>query len=311
MMSERDHLLRVRAITHVEALALDSPEGLLSWSQIASGFEFDGAQVDLATSPRGIFWPTALTVGALSIKTTVPRRGRAARYDDQIGSDAPYFEYRYQGDDVGGRDNVRLRQCLTQALPVIYFYGVAEATYRPLICFVLGEDPARRTFFVATMSEAQAAVNPVLRQAAVVRFERRYSMTEVRRRLHQDRFRSAVMDAYQTRCAVCSLKRAELLDAAHIIPDRDKRGEAMVPNGLALCKLHHSAYDANVLGIDADRRIHLRPDVLEEVDGPLLERGLKDFHRSMLRVVPRAANDQPDPDLLAERFERFKKVVAR
>jgi putative restriction endonuclease len=311
MTPEKEHLLRVRAITHVESLALGSPEGLLSWAQIASGFDFEGAHVDLATKPRGIFWPAPLTVGALSVKTTIPRRGRAARYDDQIGGDAPYFEYRYQGDDPDRRDNVRLRQCLTHALPVIYFYGVSEALYRPLICFVLGEDPARRTFFVATMSEAQAAVNPVLRQAAVVRFERRYSMAEVRRRLHQDRFRSAVMSAYQERCAVCSLRRVELLDAAHIIPDRDKRGEAMVPNGLALCKLHHSAYDANVLGIDQDRRIHLRRDVLEEVDGPLLEHGLKDFHRVMLRVVPHAANDQPDRELLAERFEHFKKAAGQ
>lgn len=305
MVSDHDTALRAVAITHVESLARASLGGVLSWAQIAKGFEFQGRHVDLATSPRGIFWPSELATGALSIKTTVPRRGRMARYDDQIGGDAPYFEYRYQGTDPGGRDNVRLRQCLQHALPVIYFYGVGEALYRPLVCFVLGEDPARSTFFVATASDAMAAENVVLRHAAVVRIERRYSMTEVRRRLHQDRFRLAVLDAYGTRCAVCSLRHGELLDAAHIIPDREKLGEAMVPNGLTLCKLHHAAYDANLLGIDPDCRVHVRRDLLDEVDGPLLDHGIKDFHRAPLRVLPRAVHDRPQRDLLAERYDRF------
>jgi hypothetical protein len=35
----------------------------------------------------------------------------------------------------------------------------------------------------------------------------------------------------------------ELLDAAHILPDGHPKGEPVVPNGLALCKLHHAAFD--------------------------------------------------------------------
>lgn len=308
MVDDRDLTLRARAITHVEALSRASLDGVLPWAKIAEGFAFEGKTLGLANKPRGIFWPAELSVGALSVRTTVPRRGRVVTYDDQVGSDAPHFEYRYQGDDPNGRDNVRLRQCIERALPVIYFYGVAEALYRPLVCFVAGEDRARRTFFVVTANDAQSVENPVLRQAAVVRIERGYSMTEVRRRLHQDRFRAAVMGAYQTRCSVCALRHAELLDAAHIIPDRDARGEATIPNGLALCKLHHAAYDTNLLGIDGDRRIHVRRDLLDEVDGPLLESGIKGFHSAPLRVLPRAANEHPDRDRLAERFEHFAKA---
>jgi putative restriction endonuclease len=52
-------------------------------------------------------------------------------------------------------------------------------------------------------------------------------------------------------------------------------------------------------------RIHLRPDVLEEHDGPMLRHGLQELHGSGL-LVPRRPQDRPDRDALAERFERFR-----
>jgi hypothetical protein len=52
-----------------------------------------------------------------------------------------------------------------------------------------------------------------------------------------------VLAAYRHQCSLCRLKHEELLDAAHIIPDADPEGEPVVSNGLALCRLHHSAFD--------------------------------------------------------------------
>lgn len=47
--------------------------------------------------------------------------------------------------------------------------------------------------------------------------------------------------------------------AAHIIPDREEGGEPPVTNGLALCKLHHTAFDAFFLSIRPDReRLEVR-----------------------------------------------------
>lgn len=246
MPLEQDEALRAAAISHIEARARRAG-GVLTWAEISEGFEFRGRRLHLATMPRGIFWPSELAVGALSIKTSVPRRGRAARYDDQVASNEPQFIYRYQGEDPGSRDNVRLRQCWQRDLPLIYFYGVGEGLYLPMTCRLVGEDTSRRSFLVVPADEAWMAESAILRNTAIVRFERRYSIVEVRRRLHQARFRAAVLAAYQTRCAICVLRHAMLLDAAHIIPDQDRRGEAMVPNGLSLCKLHHAAYDADLL----------------------------------------------------------------
>lgn len=305
----REVTIRAKAISHVMALATRSRNGTLTWSQIAEGFEHDGERILVANRARGIFTPKMLTVGALSIRTSFPRAGRERRYDDQIGSDAPYFEYRYQGEDPDAHDNRKLRECMTHQLPVLYFYASEEAVYRPHLCFVSGEDPERRTFFVATPQDAGLADHAILKAAAVIPIERRYSIVEVRQRLHQDRFRAAVMEAYTTRCAVCSLRHGELLDAAHIVPDGEVLGEAKVPNGLALCKLHHAAFDANLIGVSPDLVVKVRRDLLDEIDGPLLDHGLKDFHDAHLRVVPHAPNDRPDRDLLGRRYADFRKAV--
>ncbi len=79
----------------------------------------------------------------------------------------------------------------------------------------------------------------------------------------------------------------------------------MVPNGLSLCKLHHAAFDRNLLGIRPDARIVVRHDVLEEHDGPMLRHGLQGHHDGRL-LLPRRTADQPASDFLEERYEAFR-----
>ena len=137
--------------------------------------------------------------------------------------------------------------------------------------------------------------------------ERRYATRAAIVRLHQQGFRMRVLQAYRERCAICRLRYQELLEAAHILPDGHPRGRPVVPNGLALCSLHHAAFDRNVLGISPDLKVDVRLDVLEEVDGPMLEHGLQGFHGALL-TVPRADTLRPNRDFLAERYELFKKA---
>jgi putative restriction endonuclease len=134
--------------------------------------------------------------------------------------------------------------------------------------------------------------------------ERRYATVEVRRRVHQPLFRARVLSAYDRRCAICRLNHADLLDAAHIIPDADEGGSASVPNGLSLCKIHHAAYDRNLLGIDPDYTVHIDAALLEEIDGPMLQHGLKDMHLTEI-TTPTSKANKPDRDKLAQRFELF------
>jgi putative restriction endonuclease len=129
-----------------------------------------------------------------------------------------------------------------------------------------------------------------------------------RRRLHQQSFRERVLKAYREQCALCRLRHRELLDAAHILPDSEPEGEPNVSNGLALCKLHHAAFDKLILGITPDYIVVVRSDILEESDGPMLRFGLQGIHHQTISV-PRSSDLRPDRDMLAWRYEQFQKAV--
>ncbi len=79
--------------------------------------------------------------------------------------------------------------------------------------------------------------------------ERRYVVRETRVRVHQARFRARVVPAYDTRCAICTLKERRLLDAAHIVGDVELAGKPTIRNGLSLCAIHHRAFDQNLVGV--------------------------------------------------------------
>ena len=123
--------------------------------------------------------------------------------------------------------------------------------------------------------------------------------------VHQASFREAVISAYNGRCALSGLPEPLLLDAAHIVADTDVRlGQPVVPNGIPLSKIHHAAFDANLIGIDSNYRLHVSERLLIQTDGPMLET-LKRLNGGTIHL-PNRDKDRPDRDRLALRFERFK-----
>ena len=98
--------------------------------------------------------------------------------------------------------------------------------------------------------------------------ERKYAFRMVRQRLHQATFREAVLSAYGNRCALTGMPEPRLLDAAHIVGDFDQMHEQpLVSNGLPLSKIHHAAFDANLIGIDPHLRVHASPALQSQDDG--------------------------------------------
>ena len=137
--------------------------------------------------------------------------------------------------------------------------------------------------------------------------KRSYLTATVKVRLHQRSFREKVLNAYRSQCAFCRLRHRELLDAAHIIPDNLPESEPTVNNGLALCKLHHAAFDSFMLGVTPDYIIKVRNDILEEEDGPVLQHGLKGLNNSRL-IMPTSRTNWPSQDALAWQYERFTRA---
>ena len=297
-----DWRLRLAAFDALNRLR-EARGGLVPIAQLEDGFEFEGARIPFLSARRGIWRPRQLAGGPALSVVTVPRRpGRERPYDDQIAADGPFI-YKYQGSDPDEWTNAAVHLAMTLRRPIIYFYGQVPGLYEPIYpCYVVGDDPARLEF---RLEADVLTAFPEEREPVELEARRGYETYAAKRRLHQHRFRELVVGAYRERCSVCRLHHVELLDAAHILPDRDERGRPEIPNGLALCKIHHGAFDTNILGVSPDYRIAIRADVLEEIDGPMLQHGLKDMHGQII-VVPRAERLWPNPDYLAERFERFR-----
>ena len=270
---------------------------------LARGFPFEGRQVRLI-GPQGIFKPAILPELPLTITTAPIVEGRERPYEDEIGENGLIL-YRYRGTNPDHHENVGLRKVMACQTPLIHFIGVVPGQYMALWpAFIVGDDPASLSFTVA-VEDREIQVGDV-QPGDETELRRRYVTTATRRRLHQHAFRQRVLRAYKEHCTVCRLRHVELLEAAHILPDTHPRGEAVVSNGLALCNLHHAAFDANILGIRPDYTVDLRLDVLEETDGPMLKHGLQEFHGKRLRVVPSAARLRPNREFLEERYALFR-----
>ncbi len=269
-------------------------------SVLREGYPFDGRQVRLV-GPQGIFKPAGLRL-PLTITTAPAVPGRRRPYEDQIAEDGSLL-YRYRGTDPDHPDNVGLRQAMLERVPLIYFHGLAKGRYfARWPAYITGDDPGRLTFSVAFDELWSLELTGV---SATEQPRRAYATRMTLQRLHQAGFRQRILQAYRESCAVCRLHRPELLDAAHIVADRDELGEPITSNGMALCKLHHAAFDRNILGVRPDLVVQIRADILDEVDGPMLRHGLQDMHGRPLLTVPRQRQDRPDQELLECRYEDF------
>ena len=75
-------------------------------------------------------------------------------------------------------------------------------------------------------------------------------------------------------------------------------------NGMSLCRLHHAAFDRLLLGVHPDYVIHVRSDILYEIDGPMLRHGLQGLQGQRI-MVPRRRAERPDVERLGVRWKEF------
>jgi putative restriction endonuclease len=265
-----------------------------------STFDYEGLRIPLMDRQRGIRKPAGMEA-ALAIRTTFTAPGQTPPYADAVGADG-LQRYKYRGNDPQHPENVALRRAFELKLPLIWFVGVASGLYEPIYpVWVVGDDPAKLEFALA-LDEGQRFVTP---GSSMDEDARRYVERLTKARLHQRVFRSQVLLAYDGRCAVCRLRHTELLDAAHIIEDGKPNGLPVVPNGLSMCKIHHAAFDNKILGVRPDLTLHVRTDVLEEVDGWMLTGGIQGVHNKNLEVIPSERAARPDTSRLEVRYAEF------
>lgn len=278
----------------------NSFDGTLSREQLRN-FIFQGTTVSLADRQRGIWnpgnnWPFSNRVnGTISISTTLN-----SPYKDDAIVDG-LWRYDYQSRSTEG-SNAKLRELLHSKMPLLWLVQQQNRRYIPYSVYVVN-DIVKEKYFLIAPDLALAKFT-----SSDSEIERRYAQRLIKQRIHQPRFRHLVLSAYKTKCAVCELAHGELLDAAHITPDSDPNTSTEVSNGISMCKIHHAAYDRNLLGIDSNYQIFISSRLLRELDGPMLKHGLQAMHQKIL-TLPHIERNKPDRERLDLRYKEFKLVV--
>jgi len=275
--------------------------GIFPRKLLEQGFYFHGNRITLV-GPTGIWKPAVLEL-PLSITTTTN-----SPYSDSLTEDG-LLRYSYRGTDPYHRDNVGLRKAMQQGVPLIYFLGVEKGKYLAEWPVFIESDHPESLYVNVSIDKRSTLLNegsqaPDQVADAEDLYRRKYATSEAIVRLHQGEFRIRVLTAYKEQCAFCRLRHQQLLDAAHIIPDNEEGGEPVVPNGLSLCKIHHSAFDQNIIGLNPEYKIVVREDILEEIDGPMLKYGIQRMHGQEI-ILPSRRKDWPNQERLALRYQNF------
>ena len=302
MIGNADCDLRLAAFDWLTELKGDHGD-LLPWAVLKQGFAFRGDRIHVL-GPQGIFKPRRFEL-PLSI-TTSPQ----SLYSDRFDPSAGVLRYSYRGSNPRHPDNVGLRRAMSERVPLVYFHGIEPGSYLATYpVFVVGDNPEALVFAVQADDVSAIAIDEASYSSVAEDPEprRAYVTATVRRRLHQLAFRERVVKAYRERCALCRLGHRELLDAAHITRDADPDGEPVISNGLALCKLHHAAFDGFFFAVTPAYRVEVRRSILDESDGQMLIVGLQQIHGQQIHLPARVVQ-YPDRDRLARRYEEFKQA---
>ncbi|MEO5798538.1 MAG: HNH endonuclease [Gemmatimonadales bacterium] len=303
---DRDWQIRFAAFAALRAVC-DRTGGIVTRAELQHGFEVEGVRgrIPFASRGAGIWKPEVMPNdpgAALTVMTSL-----SDPYGDRVSEDG-WLEYSYQRGPINNHFNESLRNAFRHQRAMIYLRALEKGVFSVIHpVFVHSDHPELRV--------ARLAVDtPAIGESSLVHggspeLLKRYATTTTLVRLHQDKFRFQVLGAYGRTCSVCGLgsqdRLVRLLDAAHILPDNDPRGLPIIPNGLSLCKIHHSAYDLNILGIDPDYRIHVRKDILAEIDGPMLRYGIQGLAGEAIST-PSRKSLRPNREFLAERYDGFR-----
>jgi putative restriction endonuclease len=293
--------IRMAAFEWLNSLLSQYPDCIFPSKVLSNNFYFNNERVIL-TGQQGIWKPNKMQY-PISIKSRIE-----SIYDDEIISDNR-IKYSYMGDNPNNWVNVGLRECMKQNLPLIYMLEVSKGRYIlhwPV--FIVFDDIKNLSFIVEAHSTSYAYNEQEMISGEPEEVVKKYATRKMIQRLHQGSFREMVLNAYKEQCAICSLRHRSLLDAAHIIPDREELSRAIVTSGISLCKIHHAAFDDNIIGITPDYKIQVRDDVLYEIDGPMLKFGIQQMHGNNL-ILPHDINSRPNKELLEIRYNTFKKAV--
>jgi putative restriction endonuclease len=175
-------------------------------------------------------------------------------------SELPIFGFRQDGEGQGWR-----YMGMLNVVDYSYFPKKGFMTYE----FKLSIEPIAPT----QLASEVVVLSKMVEVPPVLTNESELKKTTIISRARPAAFRIKVRHAYKNHCAICGLSRFSAsgfpeVEAAHIFP-KEKQGSDDPRNGLALCRLHHWAFDNGLIGVLDNYRIIVKDDLTNKDYGEI------------------------------------------
>ena len=209
-----------------------------------------------------------------------------------------HYLFRGSNPDPKAAQNCYLHDAFEHRVPILYFLETDRRCFVPTLAYIESWEPEEHRVLVMFESFKN------LGTAAEI-LTRSYAEVKGKLRRHQRKFREDLDKAYGRRCAISGLSEPDLLEAAHIIPDH-QGGLPKVSNGLLLSKIHHAAFDKNLIGITPSHRVEVSKRLLKQDSRQSgLLALLKKIDGKRIRF-PTKEKDRPNRDFLEQRYKEFQ-----
>lgn len=124
---------------------------------------------------------------------------------------------------------------------------------------------------------------------------RRFAVVSVRQAIRDRGFRNRVLRAYGYSCAMCGIQLS-LIEGAHILPVEHPEGTDGTDNGVALCALHHRAFDRALVTFDNGFHIRVNENKVEDLKTHDRTDGLESFKTALRTKIALPANRHDWPN---------------
>jgi putative restriction endonuclease len=124
--------------------------------------------------------------------------------------------------------------------------------------------------------------------------QRKFSVFSTKRALRALDFTRRVQSAYDHRCAMCGVQ-LRLIDSAHIVPAAHPESTDQTANGVALCALHHRAYDNSLVTFDDNFKVHVNEGMVTALIADDRADGLKAFRKALRPIIITPADRKNRP----------------